>query len=70
MHAQITGAFDGGKIARFLVEIDAVQEIVQQGLCAGCTGFVVKRGQVNVFKVDVGQGWHRQAVLCGPRHQG
>ena len=65
VHAQITGAFDGRKIARGVVVVHALKKRFKQGLSTQCAGGDFQAGQVGGFKPDVGQTGHRLLVSGG-----
>ena len=65
MHTQITGAFDGGEVARVFVLVNAGQKVLKQGLCARLARGDFQGLQVGGLKAHVGQAGNRVGQIVG-----
>ena len=80
MHAQIARAFERREITRKLITVKACQEVLHQGLCAGCAGLDVQGLQVGGSEANIRKTGHaaqrgihglrdirpvRRVTLCG-----
>ncbi len=63
VHAQVTGPFDGGEVARLVVAVDALQEIGQQLARAAGPGGHGQLREVGGLEVQVRQARHRHRPL-------
>ena len=70
MHAQVAGAFDGGKVAGFVVTVHAVKEVFKQSQAAGAARGHMQAAEVGGFKANVCQARHSQLVGWGPSREG
>ena len=69
VHPQVARAFDGGKVARLVVVLDAVDKVGQELLRTAGAGGQVQLAAGAVLKPQVGQAGHTTVQLGGQRGQ-